>query len=299
MQAILRTGTLIVAALLSNFIGGMTVATAADRVTLVLRSGEKITGDLDGQTENRIYIRTSFTTQPQVPIEQIVMIDVSGDAINLPAEEVSQAAGPAHYLVPRSGAPMKGQFIRLEGSLGGGDPKPPVVVFRKESGEETRIAVSDMRRLYLGNFSTAGIGTQTSTSTPSNAPLSAGERTVAVMANSDWVDTGLMVRQGQVVTFSASGEITMSADQNDKAIPTGSTTGRMVPNAQIPTASAGTLIARVAGPRGRGASAPMAIGNQMSVPMPAAGRLFLRVNDDNLADNTGQYEVRIKVNGTD
>jgi hypothetical protein len=32
--------------------------------------------------------------------------------------------------------------------------------------------------------------------------------------------------------------------------------------------------------------------------MPAAGRLFLRVNDDNLGDNSGQFEVRIKVDPT-
>jgi hypothetical protein len=126
--------------------------------------------------------------------------------------------------------------------------------------------------------------------------MGAGERTITVAANADWIDTGLTVRQGSVVTFSASGEITLSGDQNDKAIPTGSTTGRMAANAPIAASSVGTLIARVGGNRGRGAGTPMAIGNQMTVTMPAAGRLFLRVNDDQLGDNTGQYEVRIKVN---
>jgi hypothetical protein len=293
MQAILRTRALIAAALLS-IVAGSSVAAAADRVTLVLRSGEKITGDLDGQTENRIYVRTTFADQPKVPIDQIAMIDVGGDAINPSADEMAQAAGSAHYLIPRNGAPFKGQFIRLEGSQGDADAKPPVIVFKKETGEEARIAVSDTRRMYLGNY-TPPAGTQTSTSPQTGTPLSSGERTITVAANIDWVDTGLTVRQGSVVTFSASGEVTLSGDQNDKAIPTGSTTGRMVANAPLPASSAGTLIARVGGARGRGASPPMAIGNQMTVTMPAAGRLFLRVNDDQLGDNTGQYEVRIKV----
>jgi len=142
MQPILRTKTLIAAALLS-IVTGSTFAAAADRVTLVLRSGEKITGDLDGQTENRIYVRTSFADQPKVPIDQIAMIDVGGDAINPSAEEAAQAqaAGSAHYLVPKNGAPFKGQFVRIEGSMGDADPKPPEFVFKKESGEEIRIPV--------------------------------------------------------------------------------------------------------------------------------------------------------------
>jgi hypothetical protein len=295
MQAILKMRTVAAAALLSVITGGLTIAAAADRVTLVLRSGEKITGELDGQTENRIYVRTSFADQPKVPIDQIAMIDVGGDAINPSADELAQAAGSAHYLIPQSGASMKGRFLRLEGSLGEAEPKSPVVVFKKESGEETRLPVSQMRRLYLGNYTHPGTQSTATASSPSGA-LGAGERAVTVAANADWVDTGLTVRQGSVVTFSASGEITMSGDQNDKAIPTGSTTGRMAPNAPVPASSVGTLIARVGRNRGRDASAPMAIGNQMTVTMPAAGRLFLRVNDDQLGDNSGQFEVRIKVN---
>jgi hypothetical protein len=294
MQAILRPRTLIAAALLSITVGAH-FAAAADRVTLVLRSGEKITGDLDGQTENRIYLRTSFADQPKVPIDQIAMIDVGGDAINPSADEVAQAAGSAHYLIPKNGAPFKGQFIRLEGSLGDGDPKPPVIVFKKESGEESRIAVADTRRLYLGNYTPPSTQSTSSTSGPSSAPLSAGERLVTVMANADWVDTGLTVRQGQVVTFTSSGEITLSADQNDKANPNGSVSQRKAANAPVPTANAGALIARVGGTRGRGASAVVPIGDQKSVTMPAAGRLFLRVNDDHLGDNSGQFEVRLKL----
>ena len=141
MQAILRTKTLVAAALLSRPSPvDLTLAAAAERVTLVLRSGEKITGELDGQTENRIYLRTSFAEQPKVPIDQIAMIDVGGDAINPPADEVAQAAGSWPTCSSRRPAPaVKGQFIRLEGSLGEAEPKPPVVVFKRESGEETRL----------------------------------------------------------------------------------------------------------------------------------------------------------------
>lgn len=299
MQPILRIRTLFAAALLTIAVGAG-VAAAADRVTLVLRSGEKITGELDGQTENRIYIRTTFADQPKVPIDQIAMIDVGGDAINPSADEVAQATGSAHYLIPQNGAPYKGQFIRIEGSQGDADPKPPVIVFKKESGEESRIAVSATRRLYLGNYTPPSTESTSSTSGASSAPMAASERLVTVMANADWVDTGLTVRQGQVATFTSSGEITLSADQNDKATPAGSASGRKAANAPVPTSNAGALIARIGGgaaARGRAASATavVPVGDQKSVTMPAAGRLFLRVNDDHVGDNSGQFEVRIKL----
>jgi hypothetical protein len=294
MQPILRLRTLLAAALLSIAVGP-SLAAAADRVTLVLRSGEKITGELDGQTENRIYVRTTFADQPKVPIDQIAMIDVGGDAINPSADEVAQATGSAHYLIPQNGAPFKGQFVRIEGSQGDAEPKPPVIVFKKESGEEIRIPVNQTRRLYLGNYTPPSTQSTSATSGASSAPLSAGERLVTVMANADWVDTGLTVRQGQVVSFTSSGEITLSADTNDKATTGGSVTGRKAASAPIPTANAGALIGRVSGARGRGANAIVAIGDQKTVAMPAAGRLFLRVNDDHLGDNSGQFEVRLKL----
>ncbi len=151
--------------------------------------------DLDGQTENRIYVRTTFADQPKVPIDQIAMIDVGGDAINPSAEEVAQATGSAHYLIPRNGAPFRDSSSGSRGRSATPILKPPVFVFRKESGEEARILVSETRRLYLGNY-TPPSTQSTSTSSPPNTPLAAGERQVVVVATADWVDTGLTVASG-------------------------------------------------------------------------------------------------------
>ena len=38
---------------------------------------------------------------------------------------------------------------------------------------------------------------------------------------------------------------------------------------------------------------PFAIGNQTSIVMPAAGQLFLGVNDDGVDDNVGEFRVEI------
>ena len=56
----------------------------------------------------------------------------------------------------------------------------------------------------------------------------------------------------------------------------------------MPNVLAGALIGRI-GPNGQ----PFAIGSGVSVPMPAAGQLFLGINDDGMDDNQGEYRVDI------
>jgi len=55
----------------------------------------------------------------------------------------------------------------------------------------------------------------------------------------------------------------------------------------LPKALAGALIGRIDnGP-------PFGIGNQTSLIAPASGILYLGVNDDNVGDNSGQFQVLI------
>ena len=67
-----------------------------------------------------------------------------------------------------------------------------------------------------------------------------------------------------------------------------SKTGRKAANAPVPNVLAGALIGRI-GTNGQ----PFAIGSGVSVPMPAAGQLFLGINDDGLDDNQGEFRVDI------
>lgn len=113
--------------------------------------------------------------------------------------------------------------------------------------------------------------------------------TVRVDAQRRWTDTGLDVRAGDVLTFTATGTIQMSTDGNDKATPAGSVTRRTAAQAPV-DAVAGALIARAGD-----ASEPFFVGDRRSVTAPASGRLYLGVNDDHLADNTGQFDVTVGI----
>jgi len=118
---------------------------------------------------------------------------------------------------------------------------------------------------------------------------SAGNMTVRVNAQQRWVDTGLDVRTGDIVTFSTSGQIQMSDNASDVAVPGGATSHRMAPDAPISGVYAGALIGKI------GNYSPMAIGDQSRITAPVSGRLYLGVNDDHLPDNRGEFVVQLGV----
>jgi hypothetical protein len=90
------------------------------------------------------------------------------------------------------------------------------------------------------------------------------------------------------LNFTASGEIQLSADNNDTATAAGSSQ-RKAAGAPLPNANAGALIGRV-GPNGP----VFAIGDQASLTVQETGQLFLGINDDETGDNRGEYRVKIQ-----
>jgi len=113
----------------------------------------------------------------------------------------------------------------------------------------------------------------------------AGAQTVSVPANQPWTDTGITVQRGERIQFNASGDIMVSAQASS-----GVGGSPIRPGGRLPlqTAGVGALIARV------GNGAPFLISNNTSpIPMPANGRLQIGINDDNHADNTGNFTVAI------
>lgn len=126
---------------------------------------------------------------------------------------------------------------------------------------------------------------------PATAP---GRSTVIVVtATQRWTDTGVYVRTGDMLTFTASGTIRMAAGDADVADPQGSRTGRRAPDAPLQNESAGALIAKI------GDSWPILVGGRTGqIRAPRDGRLYLGVNDDHLGDNSGEFRVTVTVSRT-
>ncbi len=148
-------------------------------------------------------------------------------------------------------------------------------------------------------------GSQTGgTSVPSTRPTSPGTSTPAGGTDSaffpdrdrvradntanGWTDSGLMVRRGQRLRVSATGRVSLG--QGRFSTPTGlprvMDTEKLMRNE--PT---GGLIAVV----GDDNDEFIFIGANREFYAPRDGRLFLGVNEGNLADNTGTYDALIEV----
>ena len=87
------------------------------------------------------------------------------------------------------------------------------------------------------------------------------------------------------MTFQTTGDVQLSTDASDLAGRPARGRGRLAQSAPLPQALAGALIARIGNGR------PFPIGDQTSVTMPAAGQLFLGINDDHLATIRVSFRV--------
>jgi hypothetical protein len=203
------------------------------------------------------------------------------------------------------------------------DPRAPII----ELGSSREFTADRDGRLYLtvnrGSFADArgtfsvqlrrerdlsAIDTATATTRPAGRRRTrppgvpgpgAGpvEQTITVPGNSRATDTGLDVRAGDQITFSASGMV-VAGQRAGEVGPEGrrsSGLGSIISARPVPTAGVGALVGYIRTPEGQAGQA-FFIGTQLVYTVPSDGRLFLLINDDNYNDNSGNFTVRVKVN---
>ncbi|HJR09712.1 MAG TPA: LecA/PA-IL family lectin [Pyrinomonadaceae bacterium] len=122
------------------------------------------------------------------------------------------------------------------------------------------------------------------------------EVTVDVPGNSRGTDTGVELRSGDQVSISASGTIIAGRRAGEVTPDGGRVSGLGIVSAYpVPNAGVGALIGYIRLSNGQN-TAPFVIGSQQNFGAQADGRLFLLINDDNYNDNSGNFNVRIRVN---
>jgi PA-IL-like protein len=252
--------------------------------TAVLKSGQRHTGtNLAYRVDGReVIVRTSHAEEPRIPVGQVAYIDFGGTAD--PAN--MNLSGSQEAVVMRDGSVQKGQILELGHTNKADLSSPFLVVFRTENGEERRLPSNQVARVYFaggqpssGSTSTGSVGTAVVT------PASG----YTVSAQQAWSNTGIVLNRGEVFTVNATGEIATGGGDNPKSTPGGS--GRTEPGNPLPGVATGTLIGRI------GNGQPFVIGTQTRVTAPAAGQLFLGINDTNFGDNQGTYQVEIQRTG--
>jgi hypothetical protein len=249
------------------------VAQAQENATFTLRSGEQLSGQLMDLGGVGFTVKVNGV-EKQIPTNDVAVINFAGGS---PSDaDWAKVSNGQQVVALKSGDTVSGQLYDVSGS------SPLKITFKTASGDR-EFSSNEIARIILSRPA------NTVATSGNNAALAPATGSgISVSPKQAWTSTGLTVRKGEVLTFNASGEVQLSSDQNDTATPFGSKTGRKAANAPVPNVLAGALIGRI-GANGQ----PFGIGSGASVPMPAAGQLFLGINDDGLDDNQGEFRVDI------
>jgi hypothetical protein len=181
----------------------------------------------------------------------------------------------ADTLIMRDGRRVRGELIGVRNGL---------IEFDSERGSWSR------ERLRLDRADVARIEFDDSSAEASARPLRPSglrERDVDVDAHVSWNDTGLTVRVGQTLYFTATGRVRWGPGRQDG--PAGERGSPRNDARPIPGRPGASLIARIGE-----ADEYFFIGDEQGpIRVRSAGRLYLGVNDDFLQDNTGAFRVTI------
>ncbi len=249
------------------------VALAQENATLLLRSGETISGQLVDMGGSGFTVRVSGQER-QIPTNDVAVIDFTGNP-----KDIDWSKVPAgQQVVLRNGQTVDGQLYDIGGTT------PLRITVRTSSGERD-FSSGDIGRIVLAR-PTDAVATTGSSSTP------AAGGGIVVSSTQQWTSTGLSVRRGETLRFNTTGQIQIGSDSNDVATASGSTSGKYVAGSPLPRVLAGALIGRI------GNGQPFGIGTQATIQAPATGQLFLGINDGSLTDNHGEFRVEITRSGT-
>jgi hypothetical protein len=223
-------------------------------------------------------LRSTDPTSPLPSAAEGMLIGAVGDDSRAPIMEIGSSR---EFTADRAGrlylTANRGSFLDARGSF--------TVQIKRERGVES-----------AGSDRPARIRSRNRQSIDDSARYRAGpEVTINVPGTSRGTDTGIDVRAGDPIYFTASGVVT-AGPRVGQVGPDGATStgfGSVVNARPVPSAGVGALIAYIRMSNGQ-LSAPYLVGSQLSATVPVDGRLILLVNDDNYNDNSGSFSVRIR-----
>ena len=287
-------------------------AWAQEPATLLLKSGERVTGELVDMGGSDFTVRVNGQDR-RIGIGDVAVLDFTGDAQNLPAAELAKAGQVQNLLVLRNGQQVEGKLDDVGGTR-------PLRITFVAGGQSRDYTSSDVGRIYLAQPSSAVAGSGQGRAVSGQGGAVSGQgragsrqggagsgqgravsgqggatgrrsrgasETVNVPATQEWTNTGIDVSRGQVVLFSTSGSVQLSRNARDTAEAAGRAGTSVNSRAPIRDLPRGALLGRINDGR------PFGIGDQAQVTMPESGTLYLGINDDSYSDNSGQFVVTI------
>jgi hypothetical protein len=206
----------------------------------------------------------------RIPANDMAIIDFTGGVT--PQSDWDRLSS-GQFAVLKDGQIVIGQLTDVGGSS-------PLRLSFSVNGANRDIQSNAVARIVLARPNDAP-----ATPAPSN-PSTGGSTSpqgLSVSAQQAWTPTGIIVSRGETLTISATGDINFGAGTSSS----NGSSERSTAN-PVPAYGTGALVARI------GNGKPFAIGSQMQFQAPAAGQLFLGINDTHVQDNSGAFEVQIQ-----
>jgi hypothetical protein len=245
---------------------------AQENATIVLRSGERLSGQLMDMGGSGFTARINGQER-QIPTNDVAVIDFTGGGISQ-GDLDRLSGGP--FVVLKDGQVLNGQLTDIGGSS-------PLRLSFSMNGQNRDLTSNDVAKIVLARPNDA---LTTNPPTTAGTTGTIGTDSINVPGQQQWTATGITVRRGERLNINASGEVKIGGGGNMTAPPSGA--GETNQGNPVPTAPTGALIGRI------GNGTPFAIGTQNSIVAPAAGQLFLGVNDSYVGDNQGSFQVHVQ-----
>lgn len=268
--------------------------------TFVLKNGDRASGQLTYHVGSGDLGVTENGKERMFPFDDIAVIQFTGgDPSRVELERLPNSDNPPeqvrHMVVLKNRETIHGKYHGFEGDQMSFD-----VWDRAGAVNRRTFNLNDVARLYLSASGARKVFSNILNEKPAPppppppppapSPENRPDRSVQVNvpANLTWTDTGLIVNQGERVRFEATGLIKI-----DPKISTGPQGSQSLPRRNsfpVPSMPIGGLVGRV----GTAGTLAFPIGTTTTpIEMPAAGRLYLGINDDLFNDNSGSYTVKI------
>jgi len=249
-------------------------ANAQEIATLVLQNGERPSGDLVDLNASGFTLRIGGQDR-QFPKGDVKALEF---VVGAPAADAQARVNAGQSLVIlRNGQVIEGNLSDIGGTR-------PLRLTVDTAGGPREFTSNDVAQIYMGGGVPQSVGTAGQAAAVA-APAPAGA--ITVPGNQPWTDSGIAVARGERLQFGGSGDISVGTNLSSGVGGNPAATLR-TGRYQVANAPVGALIGRVGNGR------PFLIGgNTQAITMTAGGQLMLGVNDDNFADNTGNYSVTI------
>ena len=272
----------------------LAVVAASPDVTVILKSGQRESGQLAFHVGSGDLGVTSNGRERMFPFDDIAVIQFTGgDPSRRELDQLPTADNPPererHMLVLRNGEVIHGKYHGFTS-----DQMTFDVWSSSGNVDRRTINLGDVARLYTSGAGARSVfnniisGDRSPRGRRGGGGGDAANGTeIRVEATRMWSPTGIMVTAREQLRFTASGEIKLGPDVT--ATPNGNDSLAKRRTYPVSSAPAGALIGKV------GNGSPFLIGNNTNaIAMPATGELFLGINDDKFVDNSQWFTVRVQ-----